>query len=236
MPGAERTILSTRPLPAALLLEAASRGFAVNCLSFIDTEISTDAAVIQRVRFLATEPHAVIFTSMNAVEAVAGWLKQRPEWTVYCIGHTTQALVEQEWGLPVAGSADNAAALADRILSAGVPELLFFCGDQRRDALPVKLRSAGVQLEELTVYHTLATPQRLGKSYDAVLFFSPSAVQSFASLNPLEPATTYFAIGNTTAEALRKAGAARVVTAAQPGKQALLERAIEHFRNFTTTE
>ncbi|RYY38675.1 MAG: uroporphyrinogen-III synthase [Chitinophagaceae bacterium] len=236
MPKAERTILSTRPLPATLILEAAAEGFAVNCLSFIETEAIADASLMQRVRFLATEPHSVIFTSMNAVDAVSSWLKDRPQWSVYCIGHSTRERVEEELQAPVAGTADDASALADRIIAAGEQSLLFFCGDQRRDVLPLKLREAGITLDELTVYRTIATPHALGRDYSAVLFFSPSAVQSYASANQFSPSTVSFAIGSSTAEALLQAGADHIVTAKQPGKETLLRLAIEHFRNFTTTE
>src|SRR5205823_3034617 len=99
MPKAERTILSTRPLPASLVLEAASRGFEVNCLSFIETESVVDDALSARIQALATERRTVLFTSMNAVTAVANELKQRPDWIVYCIGHSTRDLVEKELGL-----------------------------------------------------------------------------------------------------------------------------------------
>ncbi|RYY87578.1 MAG: uroporphyrinogen-III synthase [Chitinophagaceae bacterium] len=236
MPKAERTILSTRPLPATMMLEAAAQGFAVNCLSFIETEEIIDASVLQRVRFFATEPHSVVFTSMNAVETVRGWIKGSPEWKAYCIGHTTRELVEKELELSIAGTADDASALADRIIEAGERSLLFFCGDQRRDALPVKLRSAGIELQEVVVYRTIATPHRVDRDYLAVLFFSPSAVQSYASANTFPSSSVYFAIGASTAEALRAAGASNIVTATQPGKESLLRLAIEHFRNFTTTE
>ncbi|TCZ74840.1 uroporphyrinogen-III synthase [Flaviaesturariibacter aridisoli] len=236
MPKAERTILSTRPLPAALLLEAAASGFVVNCLSFIHTEAIEDPALTQRLRFLATEPHSVVFTSMNAVEAVAAQVRQTPHWKLYCIGNTTRALAESELGLKAAATADDAAALADRIIAAGEQELLFFCGNIRRDTLPVKLRNSGIALEEITVYRTEAAPQRIGSAYDAVLFFSPSAVQSFASVNQWSPSTVYFAIGSTTAEALRSAGAHRVISADGPGKETLLRRAMDYLKNITTTD
>ncbi|GAB4092845.1 uroporphyrinogen-III synthase [Flaviaesturariibacter terrae] len=234
MPKAERTILSTRPLPAALVLEAAARGFEVNCLSFIDTEAVQDPSLAQQIRFLATERHSVVFTSMNAVEAVAAQLREKPDWTVYCIGHTTRALVESELGIAVAATADDASALADRIIAAGENNVLFFCGNIRRDTLPVKLRNAGVALRELVVYQTIATPQRVGKPYRALLFFSPSAVESYFTVNKPGPEAVLFAIGSTTAEAIARHFSGAVLVAQQPGKDALLRTAMDYFENFTT--
>src|SRR4051812_12612712 len=106
MQKAERDILSTRPLPGALLLEAAALGFEVNCLSFIETEPVTESATLDRIQHAASRKTAVIFTSMNAVEAVADLLQQKPDWTVYAIGHSTKLLVEERLGLQVSGSGD----------------------------------------------------------------------------------------------------------------------------------
>lgn len=234
MPKAERAILSTRPLPAALVLEAAARGFSVNCLSFIETEALSDPALAQKIRFLATEAHSVVFTSMNAVEAVAAQIRNTPHWKVYCIGHSTRDLVESLLGLPIAGTADDAAALADVIISAGEKELLFFCGDIRRDTLPVKLREAGISLHEYEVYHTIATPQRITRDYRALLFFSPSAVESYFSVNQPAKKSVLFAIGTTTADTIRRHFNGTVITARQPGKEALLREAMQFFETFTT--
>lgn len=235
MPKTERAILSTRPLPATIVLEAAARGFEVNCLSFIETEAVYNPLLQERIHKYSTERRTVIFTSMNAVDAVADVLAIIPEWTVYCIGQTTRLLVEERLHLPIAGTADDAAALADRIIAAGEKELLFFCGDIRRDTLPVKLQEAGVQLEELTVYHTIATPHRVAKDYKAILFFSPSAVESYFQLNQPGKATVLFAIGSTTAEALRTHFSGTVTVAQHPGKEALLRLAMEYFETPTKT-
>jgi uroporphyrinogen-III synthase len=235
MQKAERAILSTRPLPGHLVLEAATRGFEVNCLSFIETEPINDTALDARIRELANTAQAVIFTSMNAVEVVAGRLNQKPGWTVYCIGHSTRVLVEERLQLPVAGTADDASALADLIIGAGEKKLLFFCGDIRRDALPVKLREAGIALEEIVVYRTIATPERVGKEYRAILFFSPSAVESYFSSNRPPSGAVLFAIGSTTAAAIAERYDGTIITADAPGKEALVRRAMEYFETITKT-
>jgi uroporphyrinogen-III synthase len=235
MQKAERAILSTRPLHSALVLEAAARGFEVNCLSFIETEAVQDPALAHHVQSLADSPHAVVFTSMNAVEAVAALVNKKPDWVVYCIGKTTRMLVEELLQLPVKGTGDDAAALAEAIISADEKELLFFCGNIRRDTLPVKLREAGINLEETIVYHTLATPHRVGKDYKSILFYSPSAVESYFSANKAAPEAVLFAIGPTTADAIRARFSGTIITAEQAGKEELLRTAIRYFETITKT-
>ena len=55
----------------------------------------------------------------------------------------------------------------------------FFCGNQRRDTLPDKVRAAGIKVEELVVYETVELPLKVTDHYDAILFYSPSGVRSF---------------------------------------------------------
>ncbi len=74
-------ILSTRPLEAALLEQAAGKGILIDTLSFIETAPMVNQALQQRIRDLSRQPLIAVFTSMNAVETVAGWLKDAPEKT-----------------------------------------------------------------------------------------------------------------------------------------------------------
>jgi hypothetical protein len=52
----------------------------------------------QQVLELATQQPLIIFTSMNAVEAVAAMLQGRqPEWQIACIGQTTLQLAQEHF-------------------------------------------------------------------------------------------------------------------------------------------
>ena len=82
-----------------------------------------------------------------------------------------------EW---VESTANDAVSLAELIAEDRfVDEVIFFCGDQRRDELPEILRQHEVVVNEIVVYQTIAVPHKIEKQYHGILFFSPSAVQSF---------------------------------------------------------
>jgi Uroporphyrinogen-III synthase len=100
---------------------------------------------------------------------------------------------------------------------------VFFCGNIRRPELPDYLQVHEVPLQELVVYHTHEIPVAVNQPYDAVLFFSPSAVRSFFSVNSVPHTTALFAIGSTTANALQDAGYSNIVVANVAGKEAMIE-------------
>lgn len=224
-------ILSTRPLPAPLLKEAATLGIHIDCLSFIDTEPVRNETLAQQIKAIAAQNTAVAFTSMNAVEAVCHYLTQKPHWRIYAIGNTTKQLAEAQLG-PVWDTAANAGALADSLIRNGETSVTFFCGDIRLDELPSRLKDAGVALEEIMVYHTIPLPHQIDKPYDGILFYSPSAVHAFFSNNGTLPQSTeLFAIGPTTAAALNTYTNNRIYVAGSPSKEQLVRELMEHYRN-----
>jgi len=243
-------ILSTRPLEAALLEQAAGRGILIDTLSFIATEPLVDETLQSRIRDLAQHCLVAVFTSMNAVEAVASILGLQPDgviprWQIFSIGYATQQLVRQYWGeRSLAGTAASASALADTILSkwkdgireegikkaTGMPrEVTFFCGDQRREDLPEKLRGQGVGVNEVIVYNTIRTPHKVAQTYDGIVFFSPSAVHSFFLENSIPASTLLFAIGQTTADTIRTYTLNRTLLSGSPEKEALIQQVIDYY-------
>jgi len=210
-----------------LLDQAAQKGIRIDTLSFIDTEPVRDTALTQQVQQLGSRPLTAVFTSMNAVEAVAG---SSPLWSIFCIGAATRRLVETKFGPDsIAGTAPSAAALADVILEHHPSEVFFFCGDQRREELPEKLTTAGVRVHEIIVYRTTQTTHKITEPYDGIVFFSPSAVHSFFSINTLPEKTTTFAIGTTTADTIHTYVNNPVITSASPEKEALVRHVIDYF-------
>ena len=61
-----------------------------------------------------------------------------------------------------------------------------------------------VNVQELTVYRTEWTPLSIRTPYDAIVFFSTSAVDSFLINNKLDPEMPFFTLGKTTATYLKK--------------------------------
>src|SRR5437762_2044625 len=142
MKDSKANILVTRPVDASLVKKAREQQIQLDTLSFIETASIDSIEVQQEIELAGTEIATVIFTSMNAVDAVTSVLDGMvPEWRIYCLGHRTKELVTEYFGEgSITGTADNAAELADEILTdEEIEELIFFCGNQRRDELPKKL-------------------------------------------------------------------------------------------------
>ncbi|MFP5041523.1 uroporphyrinogen-III synthase [Parasediminibacterium sp. JCM 36343] len=224
-------ILSTRPLAPQLLQEAASENVWIDCVSFIETSVNISPQVKDRIKQLAAEKTAVVFTSMNAAEAVIASLDgTKPEWDIYCMGGTTKTIVKEHFGDDsIKGTGKDAVSLAQTLIDNPAKEAVFFCGNIRRDELPQLLSTHQVDLEEIVVYATEATPILIDKKYDGILFYSPSAVESFFSINTVDTSTILFAIGNTTAKTIANYSGNTVVVSDSPDKDSLARKAVGHF-------
>lgn len=225
-------ILSTRPLNSELKDEAALHNIIIDEISFIETKLIESKEISDIIENYLQQNTTAIFTSMNAVDAVAKHLKQKPKWKIYCIGNTTKELVNEHFGEEaIIGTASNAEELGDIIIRDKINHAVFFCGDQRRDELPGKLKQHDVITDEVVVYKTDETPVLISKKYNGVLFFSPSAVQSFFSINTVDKETQLFAIGSTTAKAIQQYNKNNVVISGMPGKENLVRQVIGYYKN-----
>lgn len=225
----EKYLLSTRPLPKAVVEEGAKKGVIIEELSFIATKPVQDEELFQKIKTLAAGKHTVVFTSMTAVEAVAEKINTAPDWKIYSIGNTTRKLIEEKWGQDkIVATAENAQRLGERLIDDGVNDVVFFCGNIRRDELPNKIRSEGGKIEEVVVYETEETPSKLAKDYDGILFLSPSAVQAFFASNKPAKHTVLFAIGKTTEEAIRQHKGRNIVVANVTDKIEMAQDAIDY--------
>jgi uroporphyrinogen-III synthase len=223
-------ILSTRPLNEIIINEAAEQNVLLDCIPFIETEPVNTPELKEKIYGLSEQNITAVFTSMNAVEAVKEYLNLKTGWKIFSIGQTTKELIEDFFGKEsIAGTADDAGTLADVIIERNPKEVFFFCGDQRRDELPEMLTANNISVEEIVVYRTLATPEQTLKHYDGILFFSPSAVESFFSANTIDNNSIVFAIGSTTATAVKQRVNNQIVVADKPGKEALVKKMLKYF-------
>ncbi len=227
------TLLTTRPLAHTTLMYARDKGVMIDTISFIETNSIVNETVQESIRLFSKKECAAVFTSMNGAEAVIDSLSvldSIPEWTVYTMGGITQKIVEDYFvESEVIGESKNATEVARAIIANEEQEVVFFCGNQRREELPNHLKQAGIKVNELVVYETIETPVAISKNYHGILFFSPSAVRSFFSLNQIDNATVLFAIGTTSAIEIKKFCNNRVMVAATPHKEQLAEKAIDFF-------
>ena len=151
---------------------------------------------------------------------------------MFCVGSKTADLLD-ELGFTVQEIAENAADLAKVIIDSYRTETFtFFSGNIRRNELPFALFESDVELNEIEVYETEPTPQQMGK-FDGVVFFSPSAVESYLSANQLTNETC-FCIGQTTATALEKI-TNKITIANQPSVENTIIQCINHYKNLNLT-
>jgi len=172
----------------------------------------------------------LIFTSQNAVLSVlehanAEQLKTK---NVFCVGQKTKALLEEN-GFNVIVYTGYAADLAEIILLIYSKEnYTFFSGNLRRETLPKSLKDGNINFNEIEVYETLLTPQQPNSLVDGILFFSPSAVESYLKTHKIKNEIC-FCIGKTTAEALSK-HAKTVIVADQPTIEDTIVQCINEFK------
>jgi uroporphyrinogen-III synthase len=226
------SILSTRPLQIELINKAAEKNIEIESISFIETKAIEEDYLKERILHLSHHQLAIVFTSMNAVEAVLLSLSnKKPNWKIFCIGSTTKKLVKENFGEnSIAGTADSASSLAAVIIDQkNISSVIFFCGDKRRDELPEKLSQHNIDVNEIEVYKTLETPHIVNKNYDAIIFYSPSAASSFFSINKINEQTILFAIGSTTAIEIKKYSDNKIIIGKEPSKQLLAEEVINYF-------
>lgn len=225
------SILSTRPLNEEWIEDAAALNIGIDINVFIETEPIQSVEVLEEIGNALLQSTTVVFTSVNAVNAVGENLElQQPDWRIYCIGHATkQQLVKYFGDDSIAGTADNAEALAEVIIEDEIDDLIFFCGKQRREEMPQILREHGVEVNEIVVYETISTPHKLDKHYNGVMFFSPSAVESFFQNNKPDHDTLLFAIGKTTASAIKKFSDNKVIVSEEPSKEGMFQELKEYY-------
>ncbi|NCI47333.1 uroporphyrinogen-III synthase [Sediminibacterium soli] len=226
------TLLATRQVNTAWIAKAGEKNILLDIVPFIKTESILSVEVQQEIEQAATRYATVVFTSSAAVDVVTELLDGAlPQWAIYCIGFQTKDRVLAYFGEDsIAGTAAGATLLADEIIAEEPDdEVIFFSGSHRRNELPSKLRNAGIDVNEIAVYQTALTPQQTEKTYDGILFFSPSSVQSFYIKNKMAAHTVVFAIGPTTAEAVGQFFPNKILTAAHPVKDEVVVLAIDYF-------
>nr|WP_236669130.1 uroporphyrinogen-III synthase [Aquimarina mytili] len=172
-----------------------------------------------------SEIRNAIFTSKNAVKSV---LKSGTNISnCFCVGENTKKLLEEN-GKKVIETAQNASDLAKIIIKKYQNEsFLFFCGNLRRNELPDLLKQNDVEIKEQVVYKTHLNSRKFDRSFDGVLFFSPSGVQSYVLENTLDKSVV-FCIGNTTASEVRKY-TNTIIIANKPTVENVIVQAAKYF-------
>lgn len=215
-------ILSTKILSPIQKQELIKADFEVTEADFIKTE--------NKKIDLKEVNDNLIFTSQNAVNSVFQHadLEKLKSKNVFCVGLKTK-IVLSESGFNVVAYTGYASDLAEIItLIYSSESFTFFSGNLRRETLPVALKEAGVKFNEIKVYETTLTPHKMKTKADAILFFSPSGVESYLKENTIKNENC-FCIGETTASALDKI-TKNIIVADQPSVEDVIEDVITEYK------
>jgi uroporphyrinogen III methyltransferase/synthase len=222
----------------------------VPLVAFADPEdfAPLDAAIAEIQQF-----DWMILTSAQAVRALvkrSGGLKRGlippgRRLRIACVGPVT-AEAARRAGIPADYVAEThtGAGLAEELGKRLKGAKVFLPrSDRANPNLPPALKRHGAQVTEVIAYRTLRPTdveqrnlrQIAEGGADAVLFFSPSAVQYFSELfgseqlRGLQDKLTITAVGPVTANALCQAGLSRIVLAKDTTAAAVLESLEEYF-------
>ena len=193
--------------------------------------IEADFIATKNQNFELTEINSnLIFTSQNAAQSVLLHPKcqELKSKNVFCVGIKTKALLEEN-GFNVIVYVDYAADLAEIITLIYANEsYTFFSGNLRKETLPKALKEAKIKFNEIQVYETSLTPKKVKEAVEAILFFSPSGVESYLKENTIKKELC-FCIGETTAAALPNT-VKNTIVANQPSIEEVIEDAIAEFK------
>jgi len=222
-------IVSTRKLTSGKLEELRAKGWKFSSHDFISKVIHVPTGLTAE----SINKH-VVLTSITGVKSflqIAERLQLSiADYIIYCISRGTKEYAAAS-GLNIKSTALNASLLADEILKdVEVKAVTHVSSNLRRDELSDKLNKAGVVVHDITAYRTEFTPIVVSKTYDAIVFFSPSALDSFLTQNQLQRVPC-FCIGKTTADYASQKGYQQVYMADAPSEDILLQSIINYYSN-----
>lgn len=233
----KRNILVTRPLSGQQLEYARILGLEPIIESALEFEFPEYWDGVLKV--INEHPKSDwMFTSANGVKALKKLIKNglqvRPEVQIFAVGSKTKEALEAlglEAKIP---RTQDGAHLADLIIKEGkINSVIYFHGNLSRGEVTEKLQSQDIEVIEIEVYQTRIKPVKLPENpVEAVLFYSPSAVEGFRKGQGFEGGLPgLFAIGPTTAEALRNETDQGVEIADTPDTKELLKTVSDYLFN-----
>lgn len=213
-------LLLTRPLEqcASWKKRLEAQGHEVFLLPLIQIVPPKDSGVALREALKNVERYAgLVFTSQNAVRAVAPHLKNPPEkLQMIAVGKETQTLAQKMgWRVETPEKGEGVEGLTAFFAEKEIrgKKFLHPTAPIGKKELAAALARQGAKVTAVEAYQTLPSPVTaaqirdvLQKGIDAIFFFSPSAVEVFfekiAAADPLLKKRKWMAIGSTTARAI----------------------------------
>ena len=163
-----------------------------------------------------------VITSQNAAKLISK--KKLPD-KVYTIGEQTAKYFKNS----LTPKKSSSIELAKLIVSNNEKEIIYLCGNQRRNELPEYLLNFNIKVNELIIYDTKYLDKIVNlHDYDALAFMSPSSVLAMQKSNGFG-GLPCFAIGLTTAKTLNKIGL-KCVISNQASVKGIIETAQNYFK------
>ena len=178
----------------------------------------------------APYPHYVC-SSQNAVKALSEYAHRQDQAMLksarwYCVGTQTAEALEQ-LGFKVSHCSENAETLIEQVLKPLNEPILWFSGVRKTRALEQFINNRGC--DYIDCYLTRLVEKSFTSAYDALLFFSPSGVESFLKANEMGRAHA-FCIGETTAKAVRPHAQNGLSVSPKATSMQLVLEVIKHFK------
>ena len=254
-PLAGKRIVVTRAVlqSSELFAKLSKRGAIAISLPLVTFAAPEDFSALDAALLRLQQFDWIIFTSANAVHALtarSGTLHldlshgETPP-LVAVVGPATQQEAENAgFSVDYVAKTHLGIALAEELGERLSGKNVFLPRSNRANPnLPEALRRLGANLTEVVAYQTLPpsdvdrerVAQVLESEADAILFFSPSAVQNLADLlgrqqfDALQNRVVIAAVGPVTAAALRDIGVHRIVVAADTTAAAVVDALEAHF-------
>ncbi len=196
-------------------------------LNINSVQVSFDFVEVIHTEILKTKPfglknYSLIFTSVNGVKSFfdngfkpnENFAEPKNYNKIYVVGsQTKKELRKHNFG--TFKLCKNASELSQFIVENSVNEkFLHFCGDIALDVLDEKLPLQNISYKKIPVYRTNLLYPEIDEKYQAIVFFSPSGVRSFAKFNSLDN-MKIFSIGKTTTSELEKLTDNTIITSSK---------------------
>jgi uroporphyrinogen-III synthase len=208
----------------------------------INSEIECEFVDVLKIKHRKESPFSLsnkslIFTSVNGVQSFFenGFMPEE-DFTnpyrynkIYAVGNKTKKELRKN-GFGTFKVAKHASELLDFIIEhASKEQFIHFCGNMALDLLNEKLPLQNIVYRKVILYDTELLHPKIDENHDAVCFFSPSGVRSFAKLNSLE-GKTLFSIGEKTEKELKNWTKNKIYTSKESSLNDLLNLINTHYK------
>ena len=189
-------VLSTKKL--GVKQELLIGNFNLKQASFIDITID------KNINDIPTSEYYLISSKNSVFSLIENNLVQGlQESKVICIGNNTRNILQQNGINPIICANDSDDLIKEIGNYSSIKSLCYLSGNLFRNELIDSLISLGMNVEIRIMYNTYLLNRKCDSKFDAVMFFSPSAVKSYIK-GGNSNSVIAFCIGKTSAIEARK--------------------------------